>query len=96
MAQRNDDDAWLREQIAEILEQGWTMDELDSVGITRSMLIRLGFRDDHPRLFDEPRPRPRGKRPGPGGRRAKHRNEAASRHLRDAASAFLRALCVAG
>ena len=88
--QRNDDheDAWLREQIEEILEQGWTMDELDSVGITRAMLTRLGFRDDHPRLFDEPKPRPRRKRPDPGGRRAKKRTEAASRMQRDAASTF--------
>lgn len=101
MPKRNDgtseqDDAWLREQIAEIVECGWTLEELETIGISRAMLIRLGFRDDHPRLFDEPLPRRRRPahppRPDPGAPRPQHGTEAASPVHRDAASAF-RATC---
>jgi len=85
------DDVWLREQIAEILEGGWTLEELETIGISRAMLTRLGFRDDHPRLFDPPAPRrrrpARQPRPDPGAPRPPHGTEAASPW--DAASAFL-------
>jgi hypothetical protein len=84
MPQQNDGhDGWLREQIAEILQHGWTLDELESVGITRALLTRLGFRDDHPALFEEPPPR----RP-PSEPRPQRATEAASPTRRDAASAF--------
>lgn len=96
MPKRNDgDEAWLREQIAEIVECGWTLEELETIGISRAMLIRLGFRDDHPRLFEEPVPRRRPARPprrDPGAPRPQHGTEAASPDHRDAASAF-RATC---
>ena len=95
MPQRNDgtgqDDARLREQIAQILECGWTLEELETIGINRAMLTRLGFRDDHPRLFDPPAPRRRPacpSRPDPGAPRPQHGTEAASPVVRDAASAF--------
>ena len=95
MPQRNDgtgqDDARLREQIAQILECGWTLEELETIGINRAMLTRLGFRDDHPRLFDPPAPRrrpARPSRPDPGAPRPQHGTEAASPVVRDAASAF--------
>ncbi|MBD0320289.1 MAG: hypothetical protein ICV87_08145, partial [Gemmatimonadetes bacterium] len=86
MPQPNDGtDGWLREQIAEILQHGWTLDELESVGITRALLTRLGFRDDHPALFEEPAPRTpeprrqtREPRPDPGGPRPPRATEAAS------------------
>ena len=80
-------DGWLREQIAEILQHGWTLDELESIGITRSLLIRLGFRDDHPALFEEPQPRGPS-RPDPGGPRQPEAKKAASPTRRDAASSF--------
>ncbi len=50
------DDRWLRERIAQILEHDWSIEELEEIGITRSILTRLGFRDDHPRLFEKPKP----------------------------------------
>ena len=84
---RDGTDGWLREQIAEILQHGWTLDELESVGITRALLTRLGFRDDHPALFEEPPPL-RPPRPDPGGPRPQRATEAASPTRRDAASAF--------
>ncbi len=74
MADDTRDDRWLRERISQILEHGWSIEELEEIGITRSILARLGFRDDHPRLFDPPKPLPRKK--------------AASRNSRDAASAL--------
>ena len=103
MLKRNDgtggqDDVWLREQIAEILECGWSLEELETIGITRALLTRLGFRDDHPRLFDPPAPRrrpAREPRPDPGTPRPRHGIEAASPVQRDAASAF-RGPCTAG
>ncbi|HEX8212351.1 MAG TPA: hypothetical protein VF584_19405 [Longimicrobium sp.] len=102
MLQRNDgtggqDDVWLRAQIAEILAGGWTLEELETIGISRAMLIRLGFRDDHPRLFEDPVPRrrrpSREPRPDPGAPRPLHGTEAASPVHRDAASAFWRVRC---
>jgi hypothetical protein len=75
------DDRWLRERISAILEHGWSMEELEEIGITRSILTRLGFRDDHPRLFETPKPR---------GSMNRSTKEAASR---DAASAFSPCLC---
>ena len=57
MADDTRDDRWLRERISQILEHGWSMEELEEIGITRSILARLGFRDDHPRLFETPKPR---------------------------------------
>ena len=57
MADDTRGDRWLRERISAILEHGWSMEELEEIGITRSILARLGFRDDHPRLFEEPKPR---------------------------------------
>jgi hypothetical protein len=101
MPQRKDgqDDRWLRQQIAEILECGWTLEELETIGISRAMLTRLGFRDDHPRLFEPPAPRrrrpARPPRPDPGEPRPQHGTEAASPVQRDAASAF-RGPCTAG
>ncbi|HEX8674954.1 MAG TPA: hypothetical protein VF710_23845 [Longimicrobium sp.] len=103
MLQRNDgtggqDDVWLRAQIAEIVAGGWTLEELETIGISRAMLTRLGFRDDHPRLFDDPVPRrrpARRPRPDPGAPRPLHGTEAASPVQRDAASAF-RGPCTAG
>lgn len=77
MADDTRDDRWLRERISQILEHGWSMEELEEIGITRSILTRLGFRDDHPRLFEAPKPR-RSNEPQTS-------KEAASR---DAASAF--------
>jgi hypothetical protein len=68
------DDRWLRERISQILEHGWSIEELEEIGITRSILTRLGFRDDHPRLFERPKPRTSTK--------------AASRSSGDAASRF--------
>ncbi len=37
------DDPFMREQIASMLREGWSMEELESVGVTREMLSSLGI-----------------------------------------------------
>ncbi|HEX8431376.1 MAG TPA: hypothetical protein VF625_08820, partial [Longimicrobium sp.] len=85
------DDAWLRQQIQSILDEGWPADELAEIGITRALLARLGFRDDRPDLFAGPEragivPPPR--RPDPGAGSSPDAAEAAFSRGRDAASSF--------